>query len=182
MLRSGIIGEIMGHTEKPLTRGEALGMLESGECRVMLRVESRHEEPRQRRGAYNNGCFDRCVHGVLGTDDSALRSTHPTPDNDAGLSSIWNSLSYDGESTHYLFGFNKYTQFKNWFFLDDMLECEEQFSVLGVYIVSKKHSYTGQFQMIGDRRDMIHLMDLPMTYKLDETLQDLFDAQEAACT
>jgi hypothetical protein len=179
MLRSGIASEFFGmEDKKPLGRDEALAMLRSGECRVMLRVESCKDEPGRRAGAYANGAADRCIYMPLGADDDELSGTHPGPHNDAGLQQAWFSLK---DRSSYYFGFSKFNQYKNWFFLDDPLKAEAGRSVLGVYVVSKKHSHIGQFQMIADRRDMIHLIDLPMTYKLDETLQELFDAQEAVC-
>jgi hypothetical protein len=178
MLRSGIVSEFFGIEDKePLSRDEALAMLRSGECRVMLRVESRTEAPGQRFGAYNNGAVDRCIHDVFGTGDADLRDTHPTPHNDAGLAGPWGDLSRD-EATKYLFGFDKFGQYKNWFFVEDRLKDEEEYSVIGVYIVSKEFSHAGQFQMIAHRDEMIHLCDLALTYKLDATLQELYDAQE----
>ena len=180
MLLSGYVGRAVkyGKVEKPLKRWEALAMLASGECRVMLRVESCNGEPGRREGAYSNGAVERCIHGVLGTDDTALEDTHPTPHNDAGLAGPWSDLCYEGEAMEYLFGFDKFSQYKNWFFVEDRLKDEEEYSVLGVYIVSREFSHVGQFQMIAHRDEMIHLMDLPMTYRLDETLQELYDAQE----
>lgn len=182
MLISGVIGKVMGAAgDKPLQRDEALAMLGSGECRVMVRVECKKEEPGKRRGAYHNGAVDRCIHGVLGTDDSDLRTSHPLPTNDAGLCGPWLDLCDDGVAHEYYFGFDKFSQYKNWFFIEDNLKDEEEYSVLAVYIVSKEYSHRGQFQMIAHKDEMIHLMDLPMTYKLDATLQELFDKQESVC-
>ncbi len=182
MLISGVIGKVMRAAgEKPLQRDEALAMLGSGECRVMIRVESKTDEPGKRIGAYTSGAVDRCIHCVLGANDEALKDTHPTPNNDVGLVGPWLYLCDEGAAGNYLFGFSKFSQYKNWFFIEDNLKDEEEYSVLAVYIVSKEYSHCGQFQMIAHKDEMIHLMDLPMTYKLDATLQELFDKQEAVC-
>lgn len=183
MLLSGFIGDSLdkfAFKQPALVRSDALAMLASGECRVMIRVESKHDEPGKRRGAYNNGAVERCIHGVLGTEDSDLRTSHPVPTNDAGLCDTWLDLCDEGEATRYYFGFDKFSQYKNWFFIEEPLKDEEEYSVLGVYIVSREFSHVGQFQMIAHKDEMIHLMDLPLTYKLDATLQELYDAQESA--
>lgn len=179
MLRSGIVSEFFGiEDKKPLSRDKALAMLASGECRVMVRVESKSDAPGCRDGAYTNGAVERCIHGVLGTEDSDLIRTHPAPTRDAGLAGHWSDLCGEGEAINYLFGFDKFSQYKNWFFVEDRLKDEEAYSVLGVYIVSREFSHVGQFQMIAHRDAMIHLTDLPLTYKLDATLQELYDAQD----
>ena len=182
MAQFGYVGLDAGATqvEEPLKRSEALAMLASGEYRVMLRVESNNNEPGNRSGAYRNGAVDRCIYGILATDEFDLRTAHPVPFLDAGLAGHWDYLRNEGTYRNYLFGFSKFSQYKNWFFIEDGLKDEEAYSVLGVYIVPLEASHVGQFQMIAHRDEMTHLMDLPMTYKLDETLQELFDAQVTA--
>jgi hypothetical protein len=158
-------------------KAQCLNLLRTGDYRVMLRVESRELNSSGRRlGAYHNGAVDRCIYDYF---QGALHQLHPTPHTDAGLVVWWET--HEREQRDYLFGFDKFSQYKNWFFVEDGLEAEEEISVLGVYIVPVMYSEIGQFQMIGHKRHMQHCMDLPLTYKLDYQLQELYAAQEASC-
>lgn len=180
MLLSGFIGDSLdkfAFKQPPLIRDDALAMLRSGECRVMIRVESKNGDPGCRQGAYRNGAVDRCIYEVVG-GMSDINRRHPVPSSDAGIAGTWHNLCRNGQENLYYFGFSKFSQYKNWFFVEDRLKDEEEYSVLGVYIVSREFSHVGQFQMIAHVDEMIHLMDLPLTYKLDATLQELYDAQE----
>lgn len=168
-----------------IERAESVDLLKSGLYRVMLRVESiqRGEHSSVRDGAYTNGAIHRCVYD-RGIDYST--EAHPGPNLDAGIRDFWIALGSSHEREPYLFGFGNFSQFVNWFYVDaeaqPRLTEENQYSVLGVYIVSREASKMGQFQMVGHKECMLHVMDLPMNYKLNATLEELYMAQRSLNT
>lgn len=101
---------------------------------------------------------------------------HPTPLEDSGLRDIWSKFSMVN-SKHWMFGFGSFTQFKAWFYNDDILvEAYKAGYVVNVYEVPDIAIHLGNAQAVF--HDTYHTA-LDICYTLNEkeclTRPELFD-------
>ena len=170
-----LTGFIWGHTVGK--------RVESAQYALFFRLETNEADFKERKGPYRGApkLADWALaeySSDMGTDAGCASDRHPMPWNDAKMAEVWNTLSYE-QATKYVFGFDKLSQYRNWFCSDQGLSDIRDIACLGVYLVpTADHKLIpGQFQAAAMRTQRVHVYDLPTNY----TSTDLDRMRSALC-
>ena len=170
-----LTGFIWGHTV-----GERV---ESAQYALFFRLETNEADFKERKGPYRGApeLSDLALaeySSEMGTDTGTASDRHPMPYQDAKLAMVWGALPYSCAQA-YVFGFDKLSQYRNWFCSDKGLSDIRDIACLGVYLVpTADHKLIpGQFQAAAMRAQRVHVYDLPTNY----TSTDLDRMRSALC-